>query len=198
MGDWLLNQVAQILRKSVRDGDTVARLGGDEFILLLPDIARGEDAARVAQKILDVISMPLRFDSHDLYITTSIGVSLGPGDGIDAETLIKSVDNAMYRAKELGRNNYQFWSPALNVRAHERLAWERNIRRAIERNEFVLHYQPQFYMDSGVISGVEALIRWNHPGERAPCSLWILFHSLKNRVSSCRSGNGVCAPPAGR
>jgi EAL domain-containing protein (putative c-di-GMP-specific phosphodiesterase class I) len=163
VGDWLLKQVAEILRKYTRDEDTVARLGGDEFILLLPEITRIEDAARVAQKILEVIAVPLSYESHDLYITTSIGMSMSPSDGQDAETLIKSADNAMYRAKELGRNNYQFWSPALNVRAHERLTWERNIRRAIDRSEFVLHYQPQVFLDSGVISGVEALIRWNNP-----------------------------------
>lgn len=162
-GDWLLKEVAEALRKSVREVDTVARLGGDEFILLLPEVARGEDAARVAQKILDVVSAPLNHDGHELYLTTSIGISLSPADGQDSETLIRCADNAMYRAKELGRNNYQFSSDALNARARTRLAWEQNMRRAIEHKEFVLHYQPQYYLDSGMISGVEALIRWNHP-----------------------------------
>jgi diguanylate cyclase (GGDEF)-like protein/PAS domain S-box-containing protein len=163
VGDWLLKEIAERLRKSVRELDTVARLGGDEFILLLPEIRNSEDAARVAQKILEVIDEPLHYNQNELYITTSIGISICPGDGTDAETLVRSADNAMYRAKELGRNNYQLSSASLNIRAQERLSWERDLRRAVERNEFVLYYQPQFHLVSGMVTGVEALIRWQHP-----------------------------------
>jgi diguanylate cyclase (GGDEF)-like protein/PAS domain S-box-containing protein len=160
IGDWLLKEIALRLRTSVRDGDTVARLGGDEFTILLPEVSEGEDAAHVAQKILDTISEPLRWDNHDIYITTSIGISLSPSDGEDSETLIKSADNAMYRAKELGRNNYQLWSPDLNTRVQNRLSLERSLRRAVDRLEFVMHYQPQFDLRTGKITGLEALLRW--------------------------------------
>ena len=167
IGDWLLKEVALRLRTSVRDGDTVARLGGDEFTILLSEVSRSEDAAHVAQKILDTISAPLRWDNHDIYITTSIGISLSPSDGEDSETLIKSADNAMYRAKELGRNNYQLWSPDLNTRVQHRLSLERSLRRAVDRSEFVMHYQPQFDLHTGAITGLEALLRW--PRESGLC-----------------------------
>lgn len=163
VGDWLLRDVAERLKKSVREGDTVARLGGDEFVLLLPGVQISENAARIAQKILDVIDLPMQYQNHELFITTSIGISLCPNDGKDAETLLKSADNAMYRAKELGRNMYQLSSPALNERAQIRLSMERDLRRAVDRNEFVLYYQPQFELNTGTITGVEALIRWMHP-----------------------------------
>jgi diguanylate cyclase (GGDEF)-like protein/PAS domain S-box-containing protein len=163
VGDWLLKEVSERLRKSVREVDTVARLGGDEFILLLPGVKNSEDAARVAQKILDIIDEPLVYEGNDLYITTSVGISLCPGDGIDSETLVRSADNAMYRAKELGRNNYQLSSSALNARAQERLSMERDLRRAVERQEFELYYQPQFHLVTGKVTGVEALLRWHHP-----------------------------------
>jgi diguanylate cyclase (GGDEF)-like protein/PAS domain S-box-containing protein len=163
IGDWLLKEVSMRLKTSVRDGDTVARLGGDEFTILLPEVSRSEDAAHVAQKILDTISSPLRWDNHDVYVTTSIGISLSPSDGIDSETLIKSADNAMYRAKELGRNNYQLWSPDLNTRVQNRLSLERSLRRAVERFDFVMHYQPQFNLRTGKVTGVEALLRWPRP-----------------------------------
>ena len=163
VGDWLLKEVALRLKEAVREGDTVARLGGDEFTILLPEVSRSEDAAHVAQKILDIISSPLRWDNHDVYVTTSIGISLSPADGNDSETLIKSADNAMYRAKELGRNNYQMWSPDLNTRVQNRLSLERSLRRAVERHEFILHYQPQFNLRTGRVTGVEALLRWPRP-----------------------------------
>ncbi|MCI0413025.1 EAL domain-containing protein [bacterium] len=163
VGDWLLKEVARRLKNTVRDGDTVARLGGDEFTILLPEVCRSEDAAYVAQKILDTISTSLLWDNHDVYVTTSIGISLSPSDGNDSETLIKCADNAMYRAKELGRNNYQLWSPDLNVRVQNRLSLERSLRRAVERHEFVMHYQPQFNLRTGHVTGVEALLRWPRP-----------------------------------
>ena len=163
VGDWLLKEIALRLKQAVREGDTVARLGGDEFTILLPEVSRSEDAAHVAQKILDIISGSLRWNNHDVYVTTSVGISLSPGDGSDSETLIKCADNAMYRAKELGRNNYQLWSPDLNVRVQNRLSQERSLRRAVERHEFILHYQPQFNLRTGRVTGVEALLRWQQP-----------------------------------
>lgn len=163
VGDWLLKEVSERLRRSVREVDTVARLGGDEFILLLPGVKNSEDAARIAEKILEVIDEPLPYNENELYITTSIGISLCPSDGMDSETLVRSADNAMYRAKELGRNNYQLSSTALNERAQERLSIERDLRRAVERQEFELYYQPQFSLETGHVTGVEALLRWHHP-----------------------------------
>ncbi|HSP05806.1 MAG TPA: EAL domain-containing protein, partial [Acidobacteriota bacterium] len=163
LGDWLLTRVAERLRKIVREVDTVARLGGDEFIVLLPGIRAGEDAARVAQKVLSGIDDPFRHETQDLFVTTSIGISLFPADGEDAETLIRSADNAMYRAKELGRNNYHLFSPSLNLRVQTRLSWERDLRRAVDRQEFVMYYQPQIQLQTGRIIGLEALIRWQHP-----------------------------------
>jgi diguanylate cyclase (GGDEF)-like protein/PAS domain S-box-containing protein len=163
VGDWLLKEIAVRLTQAVREGDTVARLGGDEFTILLPEVSRSEAAAHVAQKILDIISGPLRWNNHDVYVTTSIGISVSPSDGNDSETLIKCADNAMYRAKELGRNNYQLWSPDLNTRVQNRLSLERSLRRAVERREFILHYQPQFNLRTGRVTGVEALLRWPQP-----------------------------------
>lgn len=163
LGDWLLVRVAERLRRITREVDTVARLGGDEFIMLLPGVHASEDAARVAQKILATIDDPFQHENHELFVTTSVGISFFPADGEDPETLIRSADNAMYRAKELGRNNYHLFSPALNQRAQARLSWERDLRRAVDREEFVLYYQPQIQLQSGRITGLEALIRWKHP-----------------------------------
>ena len=163
IGDRLLRGVAERLRASLEDGDTLARMGGDEFVILLPQIARADRAVRVAQRVLDAIKPPFQFDQHELHITMSIGITLYPYDGEDADTLLKNADTALYRAKEQGRNNYQLYTPAMNARAFERLALENSLRKAIERREFLLHYQPQVHMKTGVIVGVEALVRWQHP-----------------------------------
>jgi len=163
VGDQLLQHVAERLRACVRAGDTVARVGGDEFTLLLPDLSDAEDAARIAQKILDTISHPMLLGKQELYITTSIGIALFPNDGEDAETLLQNADSAMYRAKDLGRNNYQLCTPAMNKRALEQLALEHGLRRALEGEEFVLYYQPQIDLESRQVVGVEALLRWEHP-----------------------------------
>jgi diguanylate cyclase (GGDEF)-like protein/PAS domain S-box-containing protein len=162
-GDRLLIEIASRLQQAVRGSDTVARVGGDEFTFLLPGIERPEDAARTAQKILDAVSRPLEIDGHPLYVTTSIGISLFPADGEEAEALLSSADIAMYRAKDLGRNGYQLSSPAMNAKSLARLTLERDLRSAIERGELALVYQPQAGVVSGRTMGVEALLRWNHP-----------------------------------
>src|ERR1700674_5640760 len=162
-GDRLLQTVAARLRQSVRKSDTVARVGGDEFNLLLPDVGRGSQAARMADKILATVARPVDLDGHRLYITTSIGISLYPTDGGDAEALLTSADIAMYRAKELGRNGFQLCTPAMNARSLARLTLENDLRQGIERCEFRLFYQPQIDLATGRIAGVEALLRWQHP-----------------------------------
>ncbi|HVR08666.1 MAG TPA: EAL domain-containing protein [Thermoanaerobaculia bacterium] len=162
-GDRLLQAVAERLRQSVRKSDTVARVGGDEFNLLLPDVGRGNQAARMAEKILATVARPVEVDGHRLYLTTSIGISLFPADGGDAEALLTSADIAMYRAKEQGRNGYQLCTPAMNARSLERLTLENDLRQGLERNEFRLFYQPQMDLASGRIVGFEALLRWEHP-----------------------------------
>jgi diguanylate cyclase (GGDEF)-like protein/PAS domain S-box-containing protein len=162
-GDRLLQQVAARLRQSVRTSDTVARVGGDEFGLLMPDVKRGSQAARMAEKILATVARPVEIDGQRLYISTSIGISLYPADGGDAEALLTSADIAMYRAKELGRNGFQLCSPAMNARSQARLTLENDLRQGIERQEFRLFYQPQIDLASGRTTGVEALLRWQHP-----------------------------------
>ncbi|MGZ8927561.1 MAG: putative bifunctional diguanylate cyclase/phosphodiesterase [Methylobacter sp.] len=163
VGDQLLQSVAQRLVDCVRHSDTISRQGGDEFVLLLPTIKQAEDAALCAQKMLAELALPHCIDQHDLHISVSIGISIYPGDGHDAETLIKSADTAMYYAKENGRNTYKFFETDLNVRAVQRHSIEAGLRRALEHQEFVLHYQPKINLHSGAIIGVEALIRWQHP-----------------------------------
>ncbi len=163
VGDQLLQSAAQRLVGCVRQSDTVSRQGGDEFVLLLPYIEHAEDAALSAQKMLTALALPHRIDRHDLHISVSIGISIYPDDGRDAETLIKSADTAMYHAKENGRNNYKFFEQDMNARAVQRQSIEASLRRALERQEFLLYYQPKINLHSGTIVGVEALIRWQHP-----------------------------------
>jgi diguanylate cyclase (GGDEF)-like protein len=162
-GDLLLVAVSERLQTCVRSGDTIARLGGDEFAIILADIARAEDVTKVAQKIVDTMSGRFVLKDHEFFITASIGISLYPNDGSDAETLLKNADTAMYRAKGQGRNNYQIYSTAMNVNVFERLAMENSMRQALERKEFLLHYQPQVDLNTGQIVGFEALMRWQHP-----------------------------------
>jgi len=162
-GDRFLQAVSRRLRESVREGDTLARIGGDEFTLVLPDIARAEDAGRVALKLADSMAQPVVVDSHELFVTTSVGVAVFPEDGTDAETLIRHADIAMYRAKEAGRDAVKFFAPAMNERARERLAMEGALRKALALEQFRLHYQPLCDTATRRITGVEALVRWMHP-----------------------------------
>jgi diguanylate cyclase (GGDEF)-like protein/PAS domain S-box-containing protein len=168
MGDRLLQVVAERLSACVREGDTVARLGGDEFVIILEDMVRPRDAALLAQKMLDRFTLPFRVEdpvtgTQEFYFTASIGISLYPGDGEDAQTLLKNADVAMYRAKEHGGNNYQFFTAEMDTRARKRLSLENALHHALEQEQFVLHYQPQVELATGRVLGVEALLRWRHP-----------------------------------
>jgi diguanylate cyclase (GGDEF)-like protein/PAS domain S-box-containing protein len=166
VGDKLLQSVAKRLSSCVRGSDTVSRQGGDEFVVLLPELAYPEDAAASAEKLQFSLQEPHFIEGHDLQINGSIGISIYPEDGEDAESLIKNADTAMYHAKENGRNNSQFFKAEMNVKAVVRQSLEGSLRHAIERGEFLLHYQPRVNLTSGEITGVEALIRWQQPGQR--------------------------------
>jgi diguanylate cyclase (GGDEF)-like protein/PAS domain S-box-containing protein len=163
VGDLLLQAVSKRLVDCVRASDTVSRHGGDEFVILLADEHRPQHAALAAEKILLALSVPFTIDAHELHTSTSIGISVYPDDGAEPATLIKNADTAMYHAKERGRANYQFFRHDMNTRAVERQLVESNLRRALERSEFRLHYQPKVDLETGRITGVEALLRWDHP-----------------------------------
>ncbi|HTN42405.1 MAG TPA: EAL domain-containing protein [Nitrospiria bacterium] len=163
VGDALLVAFSERLKLCLRPGDTVARLGGDEFAILLTDLAREGDVSLIIQKILDSLIKPINVEGSDLSVTTSIGVSLSPKDGEDTSTLLKTADMAMYRAKEEGGNSFQYYDPVFQKQRSEWLSLESALRLALERQEFLLHYQPQVDLDSGRVVGVEALVRWRHP-----------------------------------
>lgn len=163
IGDHLLQSIAERLVACVRSSDTVSRQGGDEFVILLSKVEHTKDAARSAEKVLATLAAPYGIAQHDLHVTVSIGIGIYPDDGQDAETLLQSADTAMYYAKDNGRNNYQFFTQDMNLRAVERQSLEGALRRALERQEFVLHYQSKVNLETGAITGAEALIRWHHP-----------------------------------
>lgn len=163
VGDRLLKIVSTRIRSAIREEDTVARFGGDEFTVLIHIIGKIEDAGKIAQKILDALKTPITIDERDFVVTSSIGISVYPLDGVDGETLIRNADTAMYRAKDLGRNSYQFYAATMNHKALEALEVENGLRRALANNEFVLYYQPLVDVTSATVFGLEALIRWQHP-----------------------------------
>lgn len=162
-GDELLRETAERLNTCVRSYDTVARLGGDEFAILLPDIRFGDDLGRIASKILTVFERPFLLEGKEVFVSCSIGIALYPGDSNEADDLLKYADSAMYSAKRSGRNNFRFYSRDLTESAHENLELESDLRRAIERQELELFYQPKVSLENGVLSGSEALLRWKHP-----------------------------------
>jgi diguanylate cyclase (GGDEF)-like protein/PAS domain S-box-containing protein len=163
IGDRLLQQVAGRIGACVRGTDTVARLGGDEFALILTNVQHDEDAQIVAQKILDALRPAFEVDGHEIYITASIGIACCPPSGEVAEMLLQRADVAMYSAKSLGKDTFQLYMPEMDAVAYERMVLENNLRRALERNEFLLYFQPQVSMEDHRIIGVEALLRWQHP-----------------------------------
>ena len=199
-GDKILQSVTQRLKNCVRDSDTVSRQGGDEFVILLAENKNTNDAALSAQKILDELKPVHNVDRNQLHISTSIGISRYPADGLDAETLLKNADTAMYYAKEKGRNNYQFFIPDMNKRAVQRLILESNLRLALEKQQFTLNYQPKINLITGQITGAEALLRWQHDewgevlpntfmpvaedsGLIVPIGRWVLSHACKQAKS---------------
>jgi diguanylate cyclase (GGDEF)-like protein/PAS domain S-box-containing protein len=163
VGDKLLKSVAQRLQDCVRAPDTVSRQGGDEFVLLLQDVQQVDDAAFTAERILKVLKKAHSIEGHELHVNTSIGISIYPDDGLDAPTLLKHADTAMFQAKSAGRQNFRFFKPEMNVKAVERQSIEEDLRHALERQQLSLQYQPIINLKSGAITGAEALLRWTHP-----------------------------------
>ena len=175
VGDLLLKHVADRLTDSVRHSDSIgrsvekgppdelARLGGDEFTVLLTNLRDVQDASKVAKRIVDALALPFTINGHEIFVTVSVGIATFPADGDSVDVLLKNSDSAMYHAKEQGRNNFQYYSNAMNIEANERLVLETELRHAIERSEFVVHYQPQIDLKSNRIVGAEALVRWQHP-----------------------------------
>jgi diguanylate cyclase (GGDEF)-like protein len=163
VGDVLLRQVADRLRAQSREGDTIARMGGDEFVVLIENHDSLKDISAYAHRLVEQLSAPYLLGKKDCHVTLSIGISVFPSDGNDSQALLKAADVAMYRAKELGRNNYQYYLPSMNVHTLERLELESDLSRALERGEFLLHYQPKVEIATGLITGTEALLRWKHP-----------------------------------
>jgi diguanylate cyclase (GGDEF)-like protein/PAS domain S-box-containing protein len=165
VGDLLLKHFAERFKQSVREEDSIARLGGDEFVILIVDVHEGRDAALVANKILQEMAKPIMLEHTEVVVTGSIGISTYPDDAPNADELLKNADIAMYKAKQKGRNTFQFFTSEMNAQAEERLSLENDIRKGLVNDEFVLHYQPQLDLSTGKVIGCEALIRWNHPNK---------------------------------
>ena len=205
IGDELLRGVASRVRACLREADTLARLGGDEFIILLSEIGCSEDAAVVARKCIDALQPPFLLSGHELRVTPSIGIAVHPDDGASLDALVKCADTAMYAAKDSGRNNYQFFTADMNARIVARLEMENDLRRALERGEFRLDYQPRVDLASGRVLGVEALVRWDHPsrglvvpgsfipvaeesGLIVPLGSWVLREACRQGAAWIREG----------
>ena len=194
-GDLLLQQVANRLQRVFaiqRSGlyrpsryplpqDLLARLGGDEFVIVLTEFNHADAVTRVARRVLDVMAKPFVVNNKEVFTSCCIGIALYPYDGDEMEVLLKHADTALYHAKDRGRNNYQMFSPSMNVAATQRLVLESHLRKALQNQEMTLYYQPQVALDSGRITGVEALLRWNSP-ELGWCPRPILFRSRKKPV----------------
>jgi len=164
VGDKLLIQVAERLRRCVqRNTDVIGRLGGDEFAIVLSNLSQPTDAGVVAQRIITALSTPFDLEGSDCYVSASIGIAVYPGDGEEADEMLKNADTAMYRAKDQGRSNFQYYVPEMNERAMQRMQIESSLRGALERREFLLHYQPKVDLGTGTVNGFEALLRWEHP-----------------------------------
>ena len=163
LGDTLLKIVAERLTDCVRSGDTVARQGGDDFVILLSELAKSEDATTAVRRVQEALAVPFKLGGHEIGVTCSIGISVYPKDGEDVPTLLRNAELAMYRAKDEGRDGFQFFTGLMNAMAVERVTMEKHLRRALERNEFLLHYQPRVDLRTGYVSGCEALIRWLNP-----------------------------------
>jgi diguanylate cyclase (GGDEF)-like protein len=163
VGDKLLQTLAGRLQECIRDTDTISRQGGDEFVILATELRDPDTAAGIAQKMLEQVRQTVDIDGHALNASFSIGISLYPDDGADFDTLLQKSDTAMYHAKDAGRNAYRFFTQQMNIDALERLLIQNRLRRAVEENEFILHYQPQIDLASGRVVGAEALVRWNNP-----------------------------------
>lgn len=163
-GNKLLKSLAKRLNACVRKSDIVARPGRDEFMILLPEIRHAEDAALIARKIFTSLESPFVLKKHRLFVSINIGISVYPNDGDNAKALLNTSYTALQRAREIGKNTYQFYSPALTERAFERMVMENDLQLALQREEFLLHYQPQIDLKSGLITGLEALVRWQKPG----------------------------------
>ncbi|HEY3332148.1 MAG TPA: EAL domain-containing protein [Capsulimonadaceae bacterium] len=207
IGDLLLRSVSQRLLHVIRNSDTVARWGGDEFTIILPDLNRTMEAIRAADKIINALSEPFVVQGHELYITATAGISLFPDAGEDVVTLVRNADVAMYRAKDQGTNYYQVYSAGMTEGATERLAIENELRKALDRNEFMLQYQPQVDVLTGKIVGVEALLRWKHPdrglvspgdfiplaeetGQIVPIGEWVLRTACEQTIEWQEAGIG--------
>ncbi|HVS30062.1 MAG TPA: EAL domain-containing protein [Thermoanaerobaculia bacterium] len=207
-GDNLLRQVAERLKSCVREEDSVARVGDDEFTLLLMKPSNVSDVTAVARKILQAVAKPMSVDDHEFNITTSIGIAFYPQDGGDAESLLKNADSALYQAKQAGRNSYQLCSAFLARKAAERLTLETALHQALERHEFVLHYQPQLDLRTQAITGMEALIRWDRGGKNMlrpaefigvaedtrlilPIGEWAIEEACRQGQAWCSEGTGM-------
>ncbi|MCU7799891.1 MAG: EAL domain-containing protein [gamma proteobacterium symbiont of Lucinoma myriamae] len=163
VGDKVLIEIAERLEKNIRQVDTVARLGGDEFTIILANIRHASNVMEIAQKLVETLADKIISGENELYVTASIGISLYPDDGGNTELLLRNADSAMYQAKNEGRNNYQFYTQEMTEQAFERALLEKNLRRAIEKDEFTVFYQPQYNGHNNEIIGMEALLRWQHP-----------------------------------
>ena len=205
MGDALLKEIARRLDHNVRENDTVSRIGGDEFTILLTDVNNTNDVRIVAEKILTSLSRPFMLNGQDIISTVSIGITMTPEDSVDPNTLMKNADLAMYRAKELGRNNFQFFSEDMNTAILHNLEIEKELNLAIKRNQFILMYQPKIRMSDNTITGVETLVRWRHPekgiippdnfipiaeetGQIIKIGAWVLEHSCHEMGALIREG----------